>query len=382
METQKLALFIGTIVIFFLLIGAALITIMVMPPEEVEENIDLKPHFEDRIEKLKKSIEKIEFVNVEIHITNPDNPIPEINEVLAKNRYVYFPQLKQPILNGKISIPSNTIIKFADHSKLFAVYPSLTPPGDHCLFSMYGVKNITLIGNGVTFYALSNNPVTDDFSTVCIQGSKDIFIEDVNIGNAMRYGLEISGRMTATDTSEPCENIELFNVTVQNSKIGGILISSVNKLKAYKLDIEKTEGKDPENGLTIAPLHHSDLLKDIQIEDLTTKENAGIGLDINPGMYLLEKFTLIIKTYKAIFDGEFAAIYIRESPKEGKITLKNLEIEHKEHNSALIRAWDTRDCEISIFKSKLNGEKEFSYLINDHPDDPIKTNLEKLNIHK
>ena len=161
-----------------------------------------------------------------------------------------------------------------------------------------------------------------------------------------------------------------------------MLIQSVNKLKAYKLTMVMSNGAYPENGITIAAEKHSDMLTGIEIQSLKTIDNLGVGLEITPGVNMSTKFSIIVKSYTSIYDGEFAPVYLRNSPKNGKVTLKNLSFKHKEGYSALIRTWDTRNCPVSIFSSTLNGNKAFEYVIADQVTDPFASNMEKLYISK
>ncbi len=379
MKRQTLVLFIGTIVLFFMLIGAAIITIMVMPPELAEDDIELNKHFDNKKEEVLHSIKDIKFANVMDYIKDVKNPVPDVNRALSENRHVLFPK-GMPFLDGKISIPSDTIVQFESGAKIFGVFPEVTPPGEHCVFSLHDVKNVTIIGNGATVYTFEQGSPEEGFPTLCMLGAKEVFVMDLGIVEAMGYGIKIAE--TTSVGNAPSENVELFNVTVSSAKKGGILIESVKELKAYKITVEKSQGKLPENGITIASSDSNDALVGIELQDVTTTENNGIGFEIRPGVNLSSKFTMILKGYQSTDDGEFAPIYLRNSPKDGKVTLKSLNLKHREGISSLIRTWDTKNCEIDVFKPTLNGDKNFDHVVTDQKADPFPSNLDNLNIKK
>ena len=381
MERKKFLLFIGTLVIFVLLILTAVIVIVVMPQDNSDADINLAKYYREKKAGVLDSIKNVKFVNVMDYIKDPNDPIPGINKALQYNHYVLFPQSLSYVLNGKIIPKNDSIIMFEKNSRILGAYPSKVSPLDHCLFFFYGVKNVTIIGNGATIRTLEAGAPEAGFPTIGIFGGQKISIFDLSLESPVSHGIVVSRFIHAGLPEYRSEDVDLLNIDIKDAKKGGLLLESVHGTKVYKLSVSGTQGQAPENGVTIQTQRPHDSLAEIQMEEISTWNNVGVGMAILPGIHMEQKFSLFLHKYNSTSDGQFAPLYMMNSP-NGKITLKDLRVKHKEAITAVFRTWDTRKCEIEVSSPVVNGENEFKYVINDKKGDPFETNMEKLHINK
>lgn len=367
-----------TIVIFFVLITSGAIFVTVMPGEVIEEEIALAKEYKTKKNSVMESIKNVKFVNVEDYIKKDHDTVRAINKALQENNHVLFPKTLDLPINGKLVVKSNTIIQFEKGSTLVAGYPDLVSPFEQCLFFLYGVNNVTFLGNdAVIRTAAAQSHVA--FPSLCIYGGKKVSIFDLRIYGPTGFGIVVSGFIHSKLPYYCSEDVDLMNVKISEAQQGGLLVESVDRLKVFDFTVSQSSGLSPQAGVTIKPDTEHDCLKDVFIEQLVTWGNAGAGLAIIPGVALEQDMYVIVQNYTSRFDGDYAPIYIMNSGK-GKVVLKKLVMEHEEKQAAVFRTWDTKKCETKVFGSKLNCGDSFSYAIADQKDDPFKSDMSNLHV--
>ena len=354
------------------LIAVTIAGIMIAYSEpDPDSTTKLGIYFKERKENFIASIKDTEFLNISNYVKNKYNPIPEINKAFNESHYIYIPKNMHSLFSDQLSIPSNSIIKFEEGSSLLGRHPSGTNATQDCLFSIDGANNVTFMGNGLRIYMSKGNDSTD-FPVLCIRGSKDILIMDFSVFGSDSAGLLISGGYGRLYS----ENIEIKNVDIQNSKTG-ILIQSVYNLRAYKLSVKFSFGKNDGGAIKISTNNSADILEDIIIENLVTERSKDSGLEISAKV---DQLVITIRDYESRRDGGKAPIYFINSPNNGKVLLENIAVNNDEVISAMFKGWDTNDCVIEIIDPKLNWKPGFLYGVEE--EDILYTNLERLKIQR
>ena len=87
--------------------------------------------------------------------------------------------------------------------------------------------------------------------------------------------------------------------SIQNSKTG-ILIQSVYNLRAYKLSVKFSFGKNDGGAIKISTNNSADILEDIIIENLVTERSKDSGLEISAKV---DQLVITIRDYESRRDG-------------------------------------------------------------------------------
>ena len=111
---------------------------------------------------------------------------------------------------------------------------------------------------------------------ISIRGSNNVLIENVAINNMWGDGIYIG----STELQNFSENIKIINPILNNNRRQGISIISAKKLEINSAVITNTKGTPPQCGIDIEPNNSKESLENIRIINLTTNNNASLGVKI------------------------------------------------------------------------------------------------------
>ncbi|TWT07047.1 hypothetical protein FQV26_04330 [Planococcus sp. CPCC 101016] len=177
--------------------------------------------------------------------------------------------------NNSVVLKSNITLDFEKNSILKAI----ANDRDHYeVIRIIDVENVKILGElkiqGDRDYHLGE---TGEWGFgISIRGAKNITIENPHISNCWGDGIYIGSSLEAKFS----ENIQILNPTLINNRRQGISIISAKNLEIVNANISNTSGTLPESGIDIEPNTPEELLQNIRITNLTTKDNAQYGFKI------------------------------------------------------------------------------------------------------
>lgn len=176
---------------------------------------------------------------------------------------------------NSIVLKDNITINFADGAVLKTIPNSLE---HYQVIRIHDVENVQIKGN-VEIIGDRNQHlgVTGEWGMgISIRGSNNILVENAIINNMWGDGIYIG----STGRQNFSENIKIIKPNLNNNRRQGISIISAKNLDIISAKITNTNGTSPQCGIDIEPNNSLEFLENIKIINLSTSNNAGLGMKV------------------------------------------------------------------------------------------------------
>lgn len=236
------------------------------------------------------------------------------------NKEVNIPDGKY-MINALVGVfpQSNTTIKFAKNAQLNVIPNSSV---NYNCINVKNVNNVTLMDPTVIGDRLDHTGSKGEWGMgiSIIGASKNIKIISPKTTNCWGDGIYIDG----------CSDIYIENMFSDNNRRQGMSVVSVDGLFVNGALVINSNGTPPQSGIDIEPDYDTDILNNIRLLNVVTKNNtSGYGITIN-----LNSFTTINKDINITIEnhkdyGSFNSIGINNARPskailKGAITLNNI----------------------------------------------------------
>ena len=180
--------------------------------------------------------------------------------------------------NTTITLSPNTILK----AKTGYIWSD-------CLLNVDDKENITIFGNGATIQLLrseyplqeviNGNLINSEYRhCVRVYGGSEIRFYDLVCIDAGGDGFSIGGNTT-------CYNVYLHNCIADNNRRQGVSVTNAVGCWIVGGEYKNTNGLAPQRGIDIEPNPLAGyVVQNIHCENVTTKNNAGGGILVSPGL--------------------------------------------------------------------------------------------------
>ena len=202
-----------------------------------------------------------------------------LNQLIKNQKSVSIPNGNYKIDANKAIRPQNgSEIKLSDKTVL-NVIPNKN--GSYRVFNIKNVSNVKISGGTLVGDKYSHLGTSGEWGMgIEIRDAQNIFISNINIDKMWGDAIYIG-----TSGKNSTHNINLNNIKMNDNRRQGLSIISVNKLIATKITASNTSGASPASGIDIEPNNGSTVIKDIILEDISTSNNAGAGIQIGLSRY-------------------------------------------------------------------------------------------------
>ncbi|TWT27768.1 glycosyl hydrolase family 28-related protein [Planomicrobium sp. CPCC 101110] len=199
-----------------------------------------------------------------------------------------------------VHLMDNVTLDFKPGS-IFKAIPN--DASNYAILSIHDVENVKVTGKPkIQGERAQHTGETGEWGFgISIKGATDIYIENANIVDCWGDGIYIG----PTKSQNYSENIVIKDPLLENNRRQGISVISVKNLKITDPVINNTSGTDPQSGIDIEPNSNTEHLENIEIVNLSSKNNEGFGFQI-----YLENFensknqvSITVDTSKNITDG-------------------------------------------------------------------------------
>lgn len=201
-----------------------------------------------------------------------------IQHLFKESKYtkLYFPKNHGSYRVHSVKIYPNREILFEEGT----IVEGLGQLGEfEQMVHLVAVNNITLKGKNVVFKDHRDNYSTGQQRHIfLIKGSKDILIDGISAINGGGDGFYIG----TTSTINYSENIKLHNVYANNNRRQGLSIISGRNIEVRDSEFSGSTGAGSESGIDIECNEPSDILENIKIINVKTRNNSGSGILIAP----------------------------------------------------------------------------------------------------
>lgn len=209
----------------------------------------------------------------------------QLQSAIKNNRKVLMPNFAILINDNSLVIPSNTIIQFQEKSML-VMKPSKKgelPNNPYYALTLNKVENVSI--NNCNIRGDRENHIGNKGEWgmgIAILGSSNITISGGRIVNCWGDGIYVGKVKEQSKKYKgyhiPSSSILIEGVFLDNNRRNGISITSAVKVDIKNCIIANTNGILPMSGIDIEPNSSLDLIKNINLRNVTTYNNQKDGI--------------------------------------------------------------------------------------------------------
>ncbi|CAL1519258.1 right-handed parallel beta-helix repeat-containing protein [Chitinophaga sp. MM2321] len=197
---------------------------------------------------------------------------------LDKNRDVVFPDFPVLISEKGLTVSSNSNLYFRSGSKIIMKPNNLET---FEIIRLHGVNNVNIYNACLIGDRKGHTGKTGEHGMgIAIRSSRDINLYSPRISECWGDGIYIGWRtrQVVDDHYIPSDNVNIYNGLIDFNRRNGISIVCGRNIKISKTVIANTYGTLPMSGIDIEPNEPKDIINNIQIDSLTTFNNARDGI--------------------------------------------------------------------------------------------------------
>ncbi|WP_336830638.1 hypothetical protein [Sphingobacterium multivorum] len=238
------------------------------------------------------------------------------NKVLSFDKGTYWIQSdQQPPLNKSSNnlnkkgfiIPSNSKI-YTHKNTFFQSIP--TKSSNYSVICIHYAHNIKINSLNIIGDRGAHLGRTGEWGHgLFVVGSKSIQIENLNTSNCWGDGVVFSGdgELAGSSLKGQNEDIQIGNLTSFKNRRQGLTISNARNLSIDNIDISDISGVAPECGIDFEPDYNYDILENIVLKNVTTKNcaNSGIIFSLQALSKASKQIAVTILKYKSFGERSF-----------------------------------------------------------------------------
>ncbi|MDQ9022744.1 right-handed parallel beta-helix repeat-containing protein [Acinetobacter sichuanensis] len=245
--------------------------------------------------------------------------------------------------NKSIVLKSNISINLSPQTYL-EIIPNNSQ--SYKLFKIHNLKNVNINGGNLIGDKYTHEGKSGEWGMgVEIRDSQNISISNMNINQMWGDAIYIGSNGKNLN-----KNIILKNIAMNDNQRQGLSVISVENLYASNLSIYNTSGKSPMSGIDIEPNSPSNILKNINFNNIKTGNNKGAGFLISLNQY--KKSNNEISIYLSNFSDEGSKMGLRISNADpsvkGLININKIQLKNNKVSNYCIRKWSNNKIKVSI----------------------------------
>lgn len=153
---------------------------------------------------------------------------------------------------------------------------------ESCIFDLRGAANVEISGGTLMGDRYAHLGTTGEWGMgINLIDAKNISIKDTIIRDCWGDGIYIG----SDSTVGYCESISIDNVLLDSNRRQGISVISVKGLHIKDSQANNTSGTNPQSGIDFEPNYPGQFLQGILLENFTTANNGGYGIECWLGAY-------------------------------------------------------------------------------------------------
>lgn len=273
-----------------------------------------------------------------------------LNSLIQKQNVVNVP-------SGSFNIDATKSIRLKNNSQLIMspdtklnVIP--TSNGSYRVFLIKNVKNVILSGGEIVGDKHKHLGKNGEWGMgIEIRDSQNIKISNMTIQKMWGDGIYVG-----TSGKNSTSNIFLNNIKLDDNRRQGLSIISVDGLYANKISATNTSGTLPASGIDIEPENGDKIIKNINLDQITTKNNEGAGIQIGLSRFDNQNDSVAIKIQNHTDIGSKYGLLMGAVNKKalGKIEMASLDYS-KSKIPSCFHSWSNKNLNIEI-----TGQMDFS----------------------
>lgn len=135
------------------------------------------------------------------------------------------------------------------------------------------VSNIAVVGGNIVGERNSHSGPGDYGVGIGVYGCNNVTISDISVRDCWGDGIYIG-----SGSQNYCQNVLIERFKIDNVCRNGITVISAKNSTIRNGEITKTNGSRPETGIDLEPNTSSEILQNILIENVVTRDIANVGI--------------------------------------------------------------------------------------------------------
>lgn len=256
------------------------------------------------------------------------------------------------VLDKPLAIPSNVEIKLSPLTKFKVIPGGFTGITDSAI-CLYNAQNVRFYGT-LSITMNKAEYITGEWKhCLDLKSCKNIAFDDVELYDSGGDGISIG----SYDSSRiPCENVRFKNILVDNCKRNGVSFMNCKNIWIKDMLIKNINGTNPQAAIDFEPNINTEMLYNIFIDNITTLDCVGSGVDFAIGNLI--NTTNVIKIFigKIVSDGRvrFVCNVATAFTQKMKGIIKINDIDIAECDTEAIRIQDYNVNCVDIIVNNLN----------------------------
>lgn len=273
-----------------------------------------------------------------------------LQEGINSNDVIKFPDFPVLINSEGLKLVSGNRVFFRNNSKI--VMKPNNKVG-YAIFWIQSVSNVSLINANMIGDRDNHLDSKGQWGMgIRIIDSKNVLIQNPSIKNCWGDGIYFGDDLNNDIVND---NVLVYNAKIDRSRRNGITITSGRNINIVNAKITNSNGVMPMSGLDIEPNDNRNILHNIYIENLYTK-NKGAGLIFSIGQLKGSSQKISIKVNNHVNDSGTMGFYagrLDYSDKKlgGEIIVNNSVYSNSDNNGILIEGYSGLNSPIIIFNN-------------------------------
>ena len=248
--------------------------------------------YEDNNDSISQAIEKVLSNGYNIKNSLPDECVVDgsvdytsyVQQAVNNHQKVIFPNFPILVNDDGINISSNREVLFLPGSKLI-LKPSSN--SHYRIIEIRKADNVTLYNPVIVGDRYEHKSEEGQWGMgIGIYSSRNVYIHNPNVKFCWGDGIYIS-RVTG---SYPSSNIKIQGGETFRNRRNNVTLISGENVKIYNHKALGADGTLPMAGLDIEPNGPDDLIKNIEVLNLTTQDNKGKGVQVSINKFMKEGY--------------------------------------------------------------------------------------------
>lgn len=198
-----------------------------------------------------------------------------LQKAITENKIIVFPDFPVLINKAGLMVGSEKTIIFQKKSQIIFTGPARGKYWD--IIKIFNSSNVRIVNANIKGSRYSKEEQTGEWSAgISILNSQNVIIENPKIADT--YG---DGIFIGSEDFGFSENIRVNGGFINNVRRNGISVNSAKDVYINNVLISNTNGTAPEAGIDLEPSIEQQIIKNINLSNIYTFNNAVSGIAIN-----------------------------------------------------------------------------------------------------
>ncbi|WP_374449216.1 hypothetical protein [Cloacibacterium normanense] len=217
---------------------------------------------------------------------------------IDENKVVIFPNFPIQINHLGLTLHSNSVLLFQENSKIIL---KENPNTHYEILRIHDVENVSVYFANIIGDRYKHTATNGEWGMgISVRGTKNVLLYAPTVKECWGDGIYLGISPNTGNANN--ENVKIYKGVVNNNRRNGMSIISAQNLKVNKFVAANTFGTSPQAGIDVEPDSNTDIIKNLNFENVSVFNNETHGLLFVLGNLSGKKYdigTVNVKNFKA-----------------------------------------------------------------------------------